>query len=185
MSNEGLSLSIKQKRLVQKIAFRFFWKFNDVLKKETGREYLKAPKIDEQYRLLTFRYWISKHKVSLEFIVQHVVKYWIKKYERPRKSRIKIGVGVRLATLTGMVSEQILLKNINAEFPNEENVLDWRQQQRNKQIPIEISNISRGENPEDFVKNYLARVERKQRTADWDVDKKKRFKRNYRDNPYL
>ncbi len=100
--------------------------------------------INESRRLLKLKVWSERYSVSLDYILGRMLPFWesfIQRKTRRAKSR---GLGVRIATLTGKKSEQMLQLFIQQDFPAETHILLARQ---NKQQAI----LSRMDKPEDGI----------------------------------
>src|ERR1700679_2847856 len=74
----------------------------------------------DQYRLLTLRAWEIKYKVSLENILQILLPFWERFVQRRSKKMKKAGLNVRVSTLTGKKSEQVLKDQLSKLYPSSE-----------------------------------------------------------------
>lgn len=166
--------------MLRSLAHEFFWQFANEVKKQTGRSYFKAVSEIDQQRLLTLRNWMQTHKVSLAFIVKHVVVYWQKKFTHRTRFH-KFGIGVGIPTVCGNVSEQILISAIAKEFPNEENVFAWKSSQKQIRLLKPVKNVS----GDDFVERYIRVMGIRQARNDYALASGKFTKRRYRGNPWI
>src|ERR1700722_948959 len=76
--------------------------------------------VNERYRLLRLRVWTELYQVDLLYILSKLLPFWSNWI--PKKSKyVKKGdgLGVRIATLTGKKSEQMLVEFIKQDFPSE------------------------------------------------------------------
>jgi hypothetical protein len=82
---------------------------------------------NELYRLLRLRVWVEKYQVDLTYILSKLLPFW--KTWLPRKNLKRgdnytktEGLGVRIATLTGKKSENMLQEFIKQDFPSEQHI---------------------------------------------------------------
>lgn len=177
---QALHFGTLQKRKLRAQAHEFFWQFNAEVKRQTKRSYFKAPPVNDQIRLLTLKVWMVRHKVRLDFIVRILVTYWQKKFEHKIKKQ-KYGIGVGIATLTGRVSEQILISVIGKEFPHEENVIEWRSTMQMLRLRRPVVKVT----GEDFAERYEHSIRTRQAQLDTALGSGKYKRRMYRDNPWV
>jgi len=97
----------------------------------------------DKYRLLTLRVWSDKYKVDLKFILSTLVPFWEKFIQRRSKKMKQSGLNVRVSTLTGNKSEEILQDSIKRAFPNGENKILWVAERR-----------------EEIIQHYLTRIKK-------------------------
>jgi hypothetical protein len=145
------------RRELQALAASFFHTFNQELESITGHSYIQQNiGIQDLYRTLIFRYWMERYSVSLEFIIKTVIGFWLLK--KPHDG--KIGLGLGLATLTGEVSEQILQKNIQIHYPNNENVQEKKHRKRNSMLIEVIHDTAVPSDLENFVSEYRKSIQK-------------------------
>jgi hypothetical protein len=104
-------------------------KFSQVLEALRGSSvpYQWAP--GDCVRLLTLRTWTLRYKVTLDYVVRTLVKYWDKRVRKPKSSS---SLGVRVATLVSEHSRQILEESVLRDFPNHENEQAWKCRKRSR-----------------------------------------------------
>src|ERR1700734_678223 len=98
----------------------------------------------DQYRLLTLKTWESKYKLDTRTILQILLPFWEKFVQRRSRKMKTQGLNVRVSTLTGKKSEQILVEAIKSIYPNGENKLLWSSNQK-----------------ELIIQRYLKKLEKK------------------------
>jgi hypothetical protein len=98
----------------------------------------------DKYRLLTLRAWETKYKIDLKTILQILLPFWEAFVQRRSRKMKKAGLNVRVSTLVGKKSEQILKDQINKLYPSSEHKTLWMMNER-----------------ENIVQNYLKRLEKK------------------------
>jgi len=179
-----LSFGRTQKRLARRLAFNFWIECDREVKKQTGRtSYRHIPTVGDQLRLLNWKCWIEKYHVSLSFVVETLVPYWTKKImERTRRPyKTGYGWGVKISTLTGPVSEDILKNRIIREFPDGENDTDWKNKQRLSRTQKQIKKLK----GEDYVSSYMRAMTVRQRITESGLTSGRFTRRHYRGNPWL
>lgn len=163
------------------------------IRKEKVRLFLPE---NEQYRLLKLRSWVSMYSVDLPYILSKLLPFW-QQFVRKRTKRILTeGLGVRVGTLCGKKSEEMLRNLIKEDFPARQNVL-----LRNSHLQEEIINRALKNNKEvkttidldrsmnDFSdpKGYLQYYKRRMRKQSLIRDKviEQMLTRPYRGNPFI
>ena len=86
-----------------------------ILKRDYGVKWFGLKKEDE-IRLLRLRQWEEKYRVSVAWILAHLLPVWRQKYAKHKSST---GLGVMVGTLVGQASERILREAIAKEYPEE------------------------------------------------------------------
>ncbi len=71
----------------------------------------------DQYRLLTLRAWESKYKVDTRNILQLLLPFWEAFIQRRSRKMKRIGLNVKVSTLTGKKSEQVLVEHLKLQYP--------------------------------------------------------------------
>lgn len=164
-------------RRVRRIAGRV----EEIVKEEFGVKYWQLKKEDE-IRCLRLEQWEEKYKVSLEFILRTLVPIWKRKFARYSTG----GFGVKIPTLVGQKSEDILKGKILELFPDGENVRQWKAVEQQKQWAQYREGVRQKENwelPMRAVQEYQHRMER-EREARKEFEKKA-WLRPYRGNPWI
>jgi hypothetical protein len=156
----------------------------EVIRKEKVNLYLTQKDI---YRLLILRSWTIKYKVSLEYILRNILIFWEAFVQRRSKQMKGRGLNVRVSTLTGKKSEEILKQFIEKDFPNNLNINIWKTSEQErifriketegiKTVRREIKTLSK------YVKHYKYSI-RKENTRRERIEKLFQS-RPYRDNPF-
>lgn len=140
----------------------------------------------DQYRLLILRVWEDKYKIDLRYILQTLVPFWEGFIQRRSKKMKSRGLNVKVSTLTGKKSEQILVDSISKSFPNRENFSLWIAYHKERIIQNHLKQETRSQKefstPGSYLRYYRKQLKtesklREQITADMKS-------RNYRNNPF-
>lgn len=193
--NARRKLRREEKRKLQIKAQRMFLLVNKILKEEFGRKmfYLKKP---DQYRLLVLDVWRERYKVTVRFILKRLVPYYQARISKWQKRRYTDGLGIRVATLVGVHSEQILKEAIQQEFPDAENWDEWRWKrrleilkQREKEtddgIATREKTVQDFAKPERYMKYYQRKTRQKRAEFEKELNNDENKRRPYRGNPWL
>jgi hypothetical protein len=178
---------------LNKTALRYAKRVEDYLQVYQGKNvrnvmlYLSE---GDQLRLLTLRAWEMKYKVSLKFILSTLLPFW-QSFLKNKTKKISRGLGVRISTLTGKKSEQILRDAISRTYPDNENVLVWMAERREEIIQCELERMHTGiriksllkfSSPQKYFRHYQNRIQEEALLREQIEDRMKKF--NYRDNPF-
>jgi hypothetical protein len=164
---------------------------------------------NDQYSLLTLKVWEDKYKVSLKFILIILLPFWETFVQRRSKKMKRAGLNVRVSTLIGKKSEQILQESIKKLYPNGENIQMWLAEERERIIQNQlhkleklnddgvhsrsdpssmrdtngrILNLSDFSTPKQFLTYYRSYMKKEHITRDKLEEQMK--KRSYRNNPF-
>lgn len=137
------------------------------------------------YRMLKLETWSRKYKVSIAYILRVLIPVWKAVAERKQRKFKLIP-----AQLTGHKSEEILKQRIEEDYPDRQNVRDWKWSERERALVLErdFAEVEERTVPLlslDHVKRYQKRILRKRRALDEAVSAKGRKRRTYRGNPWL
>jgi hypothetical protein len=166
-------------RLKQRVA-RMAGRLEVIVKKDFGVAYWKL-KPEDELRCLRLEQWEEKYRVSLRFILRTIVPIWKQKFARYSGGRF----GVKIPTLVGQKSEEILRQKVLELFPNGENIQQWKAQEQQRQWMKYREGIKTKENwemPGQAVLEYQRRMER-EREARKEFATKAHI-RPYRGNPW-
>jgi hypothetical protein len=135
------------------------------------------PPLQDQYRLLTLKVWVSRYHISLKEIFKVLLHAYAKRVASSRGG----GLGISLRTLTGKKSKQIIEDHILRTYPSGENTIAWKSQEALRWLNIseEQEDI---QDPFQYASVYLERI-RRQRLASKNIIKKL-SRRPFRNNPY-
>lgn len=152
---------------------------------------------DDERRLLVFRNWSEKYYVSIGYILGVLIPFYAQRFRKTRKKQQR-GLPCGVATLTGKAAEYWLRKQMEKDFPDQENVELWKQARR-KEILLQRDFREHGEDefeprrktildyewPSYYMRAYRKKVsaERKQNQRELNNPENKR--RNYRGSPFL
>jgi hypothetical protein len=156
-------------------------RLEEIVREEFGVKYWKLREEDE-IRCLRLEQWEDRYRVSLRFILTTIVPIWKQKFARYSAGAF----GVKIPTLVGQKSEEILKQKIAELFPNGENIQQWKataQQRQWTQYRDGIKQKENWENPRDAVREYQQRMIR-ERELRKEFEKKARL-RPYRGNPWI
>lgn len=161
---------------VRRVAMRV----EDIVKREFGLRWWKL-KPEDELRCLRLVQWEEKYKVSLDWIFRTLVPIWKKKFSQYSHGRF----GVKLPTLVGAKSEEILIGKIRETWPDGENIRQWQCLEQQRQWSHHRAGIARKEDwnhPMQAALSYQQRMIRER-------EKRKQFekvarRRRYRGNPW-
>ena len=164
------------------------------------RTVLRLKAVD-RYRLLTLKIWSERYRVPLKYILQ-VLMAWTETFARKHFQRAKNteGFGVKVSTLCGKRSQEILEDQIRRDFPNSEHkttfiqreqnrILEWEVRRQDRQdddgikTPDQIrKNLFDFPHPKGYVRYYRNRIRRESRQRERIIQELE--KRLYRGNPF-
>ena len=84
---------------------------------------LRLSRVD-QLRLLNLKFWVIEYKVSLRYILSVLLPLWENAKHIQRK-KPAYGLGIRVATLIGARSRQLLEEQMQKDFPAGENEFEF------------------------------------------------------------
>ena len=163
---------------------------------EGKRVYLQFKRVD-LLRLTRLQVWSWRHYVSIEEILTLTLPYLRKSMRSEQKNRY--GLGVSIAALTGEANEKILIEAIQQQYPDNEHIARWRQEEQERQLLAEqleetgglavrvpaLVSILEADSVEDFLQRYSNRVTAaRNRFREVHTDPKRKRKL-YRGNPWL
>src|SRR4051812_36549240 len=127
------------------LAKRFQQEVEEALAKIRGHKVrLYLPESD-MYRLLKLKTWSQVYSVDLRYILVKLLPFW-QQFIRKRTKRIKSeGLGIRVGTLTGKKSEEMLINFIHEDFPSGQNEL-FKRARRQERI---INKVFERDNKDD------------------------------------
>lgn len=157
------------------------------IRKEEVRLWLSQK---DKYKLLKLRVWAEKYFISIEYILQTLLPFWESFVQRRSKRMKRSGLNVRVSTLTGKKSEEILLEKVKKDFPDNLNKVVFKAKDRErlfqlslgKDMKVKTKNLFDYTNPKKYVAVYrkAMKSEYKEREA-FELEMKKR---PYRGNPF-
>jgi hypothetical protein len=171
----------KQERILTQRVMKVEALVQEIVKREFAVRWFK-PKEEDAIRLLILQQWSEKYKVSVEWILRHLVPIWRTSFAKYQSTG---GLGVNIATLVGKKSELILQERLKKEFPDGENLAAWQSKEQSRQWQRFWDQDPKSEDwefPGTAVKQYQKQMARERR---W----RKKFqheqqKRRYRGNPW-
>jgi hypothetical protein len=154
-------------------ADRFALYVNSVLEKNYNANFRRqTPKIVERIRLLNLLTICEQRKISVAYALRILIPFW----------RSKIGLREnqvpKVQTLVGKVSCQVLDESIARDFPNGENVREWKDKEQERQI------LEKLEKPRTVEEHLRTMKDRQKKLTEARAERRHRI-RNYRDNPWL
>src|SRR6266404_7346656 len=90
------------------------------IRKEEVRLFLTT---NDKYKLLILRSWEIKYQVPLSYILKTLVPFWEQFIFRRSRKMKQRGFNVKISTLTGKKSEQILIQMITKDFNGKNKIL--------------------------------------------------------------
>ena len=151
----------------------FFKQFQKALLEELGIDYY-GPRRFQRIQLLNFKVLCESFHVSLKYALKKIYPYWAKqKFVRNNL--------VPNACLSGNISREILAQAVKRDFPNKENINEWKQKQQQKFLLT-------GKRPHatmpDSIAEYLKAVKQSSRELAKAKASSSNKIRNYRNNPW-
>lgn len=151
---------------------RLEFEVDAILRKRLDKQ-LYQPKRDDSLRLQRLKVWSMRYSVSLEYILTKLIPHFEKLAQRHyirRSAGQSKGIGVSIAVLTGPAAEEKLKEFIQKDFPSNENVAIWRENEQERCLAI-LDEIEYGrpkpilhfKSVSDFVKAYSNGIDRKRR----------------------
>jgi len=130
--------------------------------------------------------WCKRYKVTLDYTLRTLLKYWDQKIVRVRGGkRVGTVIGVRIATLVGSVSQSVLETAILEEFPTLENEAAWRSNAQMRMLPPDGLEAESAEDAQTFIADYAERVRRKRHLLLTRKQPGTQYtRRPYRNNPW-
>ena len=136
----------------------------------------------DQLRLLNLKFWTSEYKVSLRYILSVLLPYWENAKHIQRKKPI-YGLGIRVATLIGARSRQVLEEQMQKDYPGGENEFEFRSELESRvALAPEVLADYRITDPRKLMVAYRARIRRARQAVDEFA--KQMARRSWRGNPY-
>lgn len=159
------------------------------IRSEAINLYLTKP---DKYRLLVLRSWMVKYQVNLNYILVRVLPFWEMFIRRRSKKMQSIGLNVKVSTLTGKKSEQILQEMIQRDFPGGANKAIYISEQQDKIFNRYVKSITKFETDSipvktspsirRYVRNYKKQMQHENKLR--EEIKSKYLKRPHRTNPF-
>lgn len=166
---------------LEKRVRRVAGRVEEIVKREFGLTWWRLTQEDE-IRCLRLEQWEEKYKVGLTWILKTLVPIWKQKF-----ARYSMGAfGVKIPTLVGQKSEEILKEKIKELYPDGENIRQWKatgQQQQWFQYRTGVRQTENWELPMHAIKEYQQRMERERQDRK-EFERRARF-RPYRNNPWI
>jgi hypothetical protein len=151
---------------------------------------------NELYRLLRLRVWVERYQVDLTYILSKLLPFWKTWIPKKTKSLVGQGLGVRISTLTGKKSEQLLKEFIGQDFPSDQHKALRRSYLQNELLDkcmnasedgIKTANQDKSlfdfTNPRGYLQYYKRRIRHQQFKRERIVQQFK--ERPYRGNPFV
>lgn len=154
---------------------------------------------NELFRLLRFRAWEEIYQVDILYILTRLLPFWSKWIPaRTRKAKVGQGLGVRISTLTGKKSEQMLIEFIKQDFPSGQNKTlhrSWMQSvilDREMETPsedgikvktVKDKNLFDFPHPRGYVQYYERRIRKQHQKREHIIQEMKA--RPFRGNPFV
>ncbi|MGI4811790.1 MAG: hypothetical protein ACRYGG_00390 [Janthinobacterium lividum] len=166
---------------------------DSILKKSFDKQ-LFSVKEDDKVRLLKLKMWSVRYKVSIKYILEKLIPHFEKYGNKSRgKAGTSKGLGTTIPILTGPSAEALLVENIKRDYPDNENVLSWRQRTQLEFIGLvqvdedelvtkQPKGILQYNSVSDYRKAYEARIQRTRKTEEKIV--KSISRQPFRNNPW-
>lgn len=151
---------------------------------------------NDKYRLLKLKLWTEKYSVDLYYIISKLVPIWASFIRRQSKALKSQGLGVRVATLTGKKSEQLLQDLIAKDFSSDQNKLLHRINEQNRILnevveskdgikteSDSVKNILDFPSPKGYMRYYKRRIRRQLKYRNLIIEEMMKYP--YRGNPFI
>lgn len=182
---------LEQRRMKIK-AMRLLSQVKVILLEEYGRQIYQVTDLDK-LRLLKLDIWCQKYKVSLRFILRAILPYYFsaqKKYQRGRGNSL----GIRIATLCGKKSEEILGYWLSKAFPDRENLNMWQHERQKEIIDSRLGidedithrkSLLECRSVKDYIRKYRQHIRAERESLEQVTDNPNNKLRAYRDSPWI
>lgn len=173
---------VKEERVLVRRVMKVEAEVQEILKRVFQVKWFK-PKQEDALRLLVLAQWQEKYRVSIEWILRHLVPIWRASFTKYEQSG---GIGVSISTLTGKKSEAILQERLKKEFPNQENIAGWKSQEQSRQwAKVWDHRVIKEDwtNPSKTVREYQKKMTVERRYL--RKFQHEQQKRKYRGNPWI
>jgi len=166
----------------------------DWMKRRDKKRTVLRFKKDDKVRLLKLRTWSLRYHVSITEILDMIVPPLL---EQVRYKSYGFGMPIRV--LTGKSARRILSYQIDKRYPGQENLLVWKEAEREKQlrdekleelegIPLKAkvhAALVDADSVEDYMDKYTDQIMQKREMERKAVSQKWRRRKRYRGNPWL
>lgn len=133
----------------------------------------------DQMRIMNLLVWSERYCIPLPQLLEFLVSKWAGRFASKKSGK---RLGVRPATLAGEKSKQYLLEMLQRKYPEGEQVISYKAQQRLRAALMNESEEPVSDDPRRFVSDYQAQLKQIRENA---TAASKRFsRRRYRGNPY-
>ena len=152
-----------------------------LVKEEFGLRWWRLTPEDE-LRCLRLVQWEEKYRVPLRWIFRTIVPVWRARFAK----FVQGGFGVKIPTLVGSKSEDILKGRLAELYPDGENIRQWQAREQQWQWDYYRQGIRTREDwehPLRAARNYQQRMARERQARREFAQRAKR--RPYRGNPWL
>lgn len=139
---------------------------------------------NDQLRLLTLRTWSLKYHLPVEEILKVLIGYWSKRFERGNKKGKK-GLGCKIGTLCGDVSESILKTYIQKQYPGGENVTAWKIDKQARILRTTEMRQFYSKTIQTFMKRYQQTTAKARKQTVVALSKGNLTRRRYPGNPWI
>lgn len=137
----------------------------------------------EQNLLFNLQMWSQRRTVTVKYILSVLLPYWVKVTKAPKRTQ---GLGIRITTLCGQKSQEILDEAIIKDFPTQENIRQFRSELETQALAsgedFESSGLYRVADPLKFIKAYKSSLSRARKVIG-DLQEQL-SRRPWRGNPY-
>ena len=132
----------REYRLLNSLSKDYVFRVEDILSSIRNEKVkLWITELD-RYRLLTLRTWELKYKISLKTILQVLLPFWQGFIKRRTKTK---GLGIRVSTLVGKKSEEILIMHLNKVYPRNEHKMLYISQEQERITQVYLKQLERSD----------------------------------------
>ena len=146
----------------------------------------------DSLRLTKLKLWSLRYGVSINYILAKLLEYHVArlpKYAKDRANQSR-GLGIRIATLTGNVSEKHLKDCIFQGYPDGENLVALKESERDRiidlldeELPSKPKGVLAHQSINSFVEGYTAKMNRRKKES--LAVERQMLKMHWRGNPWL
>ena len=163
------------------------------LERVVGKHLALGP--PDQVRLIKLRVWERRYRILIAEILNVLLPILRSQVRRPKRRAV---IGIAVATLTSQAAEKILSEELRKQYPEGENLILWRDRERERQLEAEARDQCDGLMPRkrdlrmldsdgaaDFLKQYEADVLATRERSRKELMQEWRRRKLYRGNPWL
>ena len=147
--------------------------------------------LQDQLRLVKLKVWSERYSLPVTYILLKLLEYHWSRLPKPQRDKAKAskGLGIRIATLIGSVSERHLKDCIFQDFPDGDHLVVFKEAERDRivdlleeELPSRPKGVLWHKTISNFIESYTRNLQSTQKTDSSYA--KKLSKIPYRGNPW-